>query len=592
MADTTFVDQQTVVPASWLNDVNDFTYSGEFNNNPFRHIPESEWAGLRAGTSTYDCTTAIQAAITSAIADKTRTVYIEGKLNVTAPLTYTGNIAFKGVCADNIFTNDFDQFPVRIRCHSVSGYLFDQPDVIDGSGALSISNIYFDGKSSTGVFSTTWQGLVKSSVTNGTSSFYLMLRNVGIGQSDSATAMLDLSGQVFSSIEKCFFVNWWYGMGARSQGANILGTTISFNKCYFSSLRQVGEFYDNMTDVHYNDCVMESCNTAVAALKTNVTYTNLYSENMGYDPSGTGIVTGLTPRAFGVADSPAIAGNMSAMFLCRYGQMTFHELTILNTTGGRKWFDGVGRSSVLGNGGSIRVNGISLAAGSVDTLFTTDADSPSSKANFEYHLTTKSSAAVISNADSRILTSGYINRQYSDGNLRMTTVDNGLYSLGGTAANTIGTVPTSVFPDGGAWVIGDSIAYANSTLIKGKTSRYVCSVAGTTAARFDTVEFIPSSNKQSVIAGGTMTVQATIDNFGDLHTWEVVAGTGASINSLYRVSMQALTGAGQIHTEALVTTNTLSFSMSWGSPYTITITNTSGATLNIFARLVAVTSCH
>jgi hypothetical protein len=551
----------------------------------------SSYSGYDPSGATFS-TTAIQAAINAAVANGTRTVIITGKPKINAPLTYTGNISLVGACGGETFTNNFDQYPIRINCNAVNGYTFDQPDVVDGSGGLAISNICFDGRSSGGIFSTTWQGLVKGSTTSGTSSFYLMLDNVMVGNSNSATSILDLSGQVFCEAKNSFFVNWWYGMAAKSQGANILGTTVTFQKCYFSNLRQVGEFYDNMTDVHFNDCVMESCNTGVAALKTNVTFTNLYSENMGYDPSGTGIVSGITPRNFGIAFAPNITGNVTAMFTSCYGQMIFDALTVLNTTGGRKWFDGIGRSSTLGNGGLIKINDISLAAGTINTLFTADADSPTSKANFQYHLTVKPSTAAIVEADARILSNGYVNLIYSDGNYRMTTVTDGLYSLGGSTYNTLASVPTSVYPNGGGWVVGDSISYANSTLVKGKTSKYVCSTAGTTGARFDTVAFVPSSKSQSVAAAGTMTITAQIDNTGDLHVWEVLASTGANINSFYRVSMESFTGAGQLYSEALVTTNTLTFTMSWGAPYTITITNTSGATLSIYARLVSVTSCH
>jgi uncharacterized protein affecting Mg2+/Co2+ transport len=330
----------------------------------------------------------------------------------------------------------------------------------------------------------------------------------------------------------------------------------------------------------------------VAALKTNVVFNQLYSENMGYDPSGTAIATGLTPRAFGVADAPAIAGNMSAMFLCRYGQMIFNQPTFLNTTGGRKWFDGIGRFSALGQGGLIEINNLSLAAGTISTLLTADADAPSSKANFEYTLTVKNSSAVIPIADVRLLSRGVVHVQYSDGNLRTTEVDGGNITIPSGTTNGITAMPTTIYPDSGAWRIGDSIILAQSVLKSGFPKKYACSAVGTTSAGFNIVEYIPISKQQSVAAAGTMTVQATIMEARDLHTWEVLASTGANINSFYRVTMQAFSGVGQLYSEGLVTTNTLTFTMGWGGPYTITITNTSGATLNVYARLVSVTSCH
>lgn len=60
MASKTFTPG-TVVDSPWLNDVNVSTYA--INSSPLKYIPVSEWAAIQAGTSNYDCTTAIQTAI-------------------------------------------------------------------------------------------------------------------------------------------------------------------------------------------------------------------------------------------------------------------------------------------------------------------------------------------------------------------------------------------------------------------------------------------------------------------------------------------------------------------------------------------------
>ena len=551
----------------------------------------SDFIGYDATGGT-DSTAAIQAAIDAANADGTHTVFITGKPTVTAPLTYSTMLALIGVGGGDIFSNNFDAYPTRINCNAVTGYLFDQPDVVNGSGALAISNIAFDGRNAALVKSSTWQGLVKAATTPGTSSFFLRLKNIMVGNSLSPTSILNLSGEVFGKSENCFYANWFYGYGAQTSGGGVIGTTFTFEKCYWNSLRQVAEFYDNQTDVQFNDCVMESCVVGVAALKTNVTFNQLYSENMGYDASGTGITTGLTPRSFGIADSPAISGNVTAVHTCRYGQLIFNSYTIQNTTGGKKWFDGIGRSSALGQGGLIELNDISFAAGSINTIFTADSDSPTSKANFEYKATCKVATAVFAEADARILNSGRVNIQYSDGTLRPTEVNAGRYTLPALSFNGITTMPTAKYPNGGSWQIGDVIKLAPSTGQQGYPNSYICSVAGTTSAGWDINGFIPSSKTASVAAAGTMQVNAAQMNTGDLHVWEILASDGANIKSFYRVSMEAFTGVGQLFVESLVTTNTLTFGMTWGGPYTITITNTSGATLSIYARLVSMTSTH
>lgn len=68
MIDTTFVDQQTVVTANWLNDVNDIVF--EHDNvktiNVLSYVPKTEWDAIKAGTSTYIATAAFQSAIAAA----------------------------------------------------------------------------------------------------------------------------------------------------------------------------------------------------------------------------------------------------------------------------------------------------------------------------------------------------------------------------------------------------------------------------------------------------------------------------------------------------------------------------------------------
>jgi len=96
MADTTFIDQTTVVTAEWLNDVNDMLYDG----NVLKYIPRTEWAAIKAGTSTYDCTTAIQAAIDAVHALYVGGTYGGGAGHVYAPAgsyQYTGYTMRRGV---------------------------------------------------------------------------------------------------------------------------------------------------------------------------------------------------------------------------------------------------------------------------------------------------------------------------------------------------------------------------------------------------------------------------------------------------------------------------------------------------------------
>ena len=542
-------------------------------------------------TGATDSASAIQAAINYANTSGTHTVFITGKPKISSPLTYSTMLAMVGIDGGGSFTNSPDAYPNAIRCGGVTGYVFDQPDTVDGSGGLSLSNLCFDGRTG-GVNSSTLQGLVNASTTAGTSSFFLRMNNCMVGGSNSATPILALSGEVFARFDNCFFANWPYGYGHKGGLASILATTITFNKCYWNSLRQVGEWLTNVTDVTYNDCVMESCVVGVAAAFTNVTFNNLYTENMGYDPSGTSTTTGLTARALGVTDAPAISGNVSAVFTNRYGQFIFNQPTIQTTVGGKKWFDGIGRGSASGGGGSIVINDIGFAGGVVSTLFAADADTPSSRANFEYHLTARAGQLYVSEADARMVTKGRVPILWSDTNSRIVEIDNGVFTMPPLAVGGLIAIP-SIYPSGGTNRVGDVIKLAPSVFREGIRTAYRCVVAGTTASKWTVCDFIASSLSATVAAAGTMNlVASSADNPGELHVWEITASTGANIESRYRVSMQAFTGAGQLGVESIVTTRALSFSMTWGDPYTIVVTNGSGVSLNIYARLVSISTTH
>lgn len=547
------------------------------------------------GNGTTDDTAAIQAAINAAMANNSLTISVPaGTYKITAPLTYTKELYIVGNVGTAGPINQLTNFPVVFNCYAVTGYLFDMPDSSDGSGSLAISNLAFSGYNGA-TLSTTWQGLVQGATAAAKSVFYLRLYNVMVGGSNSATAILDIQGAVFFYIDNTYFLNWPLGLGFSTGYSNEdVATTITFNKCYWNSLRQVYEVYNNSSEITLNDCVIESCVVAGAALKTNVTFNNLYSENMGYDPSGTGITTGITPRNLGIAFIPAITGNVKAVHTCCYGQIVFNEYTLRATVGGMKWFDGIGRSSSLGAGGLITLNNLYQASGTAP-LFQADTDTPSSKASFEYAATVGvSNTTFMLTADARLLSYGRVAIPWSDGAARPVTVSNGIFTLQGLFFNGVSALPT-IYPDASGTLIGDVIEIKQSSLVKGARNSYVCTIAGTSGAKWNINSFIPSSTNATVLAAGTTTITGSIyDTPGELHVWEITGSTGsplgANILSLYRLNVQAFSGAGQINVESLVVTNTLTFTMAWGSPYTITITNTSAVTVQLFARLISVSS--
>ena len=92
MADTTFTDGVTVVPAAWLNDVNTATYRTVINvkNQPYSAV----------GNGIADDTAAIVAAIVAAKAANAKLVFPAGTYAVSSTLAFGGagvkNVAYEG----------------------------------------------------------------------------------------------------------------------------------------------------------------------------------------------------------------------------------------------------------------------------------------------------------------------------------------------------------------------------------------------------------------------------------------------------------------------------------------------------------------
>lgn len=543
-------------------------------------------------TGAADSTTAIQAAINFANAAGTHTVRITGKPRITAALTYATMLALIGVNGGDAFSNNFDTYPNRIRCGDVTGYVFDQPDVVDGSGGLSLTNLCFDGRTSAGVRSTSLAGFVKSATTSGTSSFYLRGVNCMFGNGDSTGDMFNLDGQVFSHFHNTMFSKWHFGRVIKSGGSSTIGTTQTWEKCYFTSARQVAEFTSETTDAHFLYSVIESCVTGVASVGNNVTFNGGYSENMGYDDSGTGITTGISDRALGFTDAPVIAGKVNAVFTCRFGQMVFRDYTLLNTTGGKKWFDGIGRANGTNAGGVIVIENLSLAAGTINTLFAADGDTPSSRSGFEYHLTVKrGSPTVLTAADARMLTLGRVPIQWSDGTTRPVDVCAGLFSVPPLTVNGFSAAP-AVYPDGGAWVIGDTAYKSPASLLQGTTSAWICTTAGTTGAQFDTHQFTAWSKSEAVTTGNNFVVPVQLVEVGTVYVYEISATNAAATAQQYHATVRIThlsSGSSAVVAEDLDTGAT---TISYSHTNPITVANGSGVTLTYYGRLVSVGRTH
>ena len=138
MADTTFIDRSTPIVADWLNDVNDTVYGlpstasgkgtaligsedaggwyqattaeGQLQEiaalgpalNVLSLIPSTEWAAILDGTSTYDATTEVNAALT-----KSKVIKIPGRIKITSQIVIPSTAG--AIIGDDPYTCYFDK---------------------------------------------------------------------------------------------------------------------------------------------------------------------------------------------------------------------------------------------------------------------------------------------------------------------------------------------------------------------------------------------------------------------------------------------------------------------------------------------------
>ena len=165
-------------------------------------------------------------------------------------------------------------------------------------------------------------------------------------------------------------------------------------------------------NVEFHACTFEASVVAIAPYKSSVSHFGSYYENIGYDVSATGLTTGITDRAFGLAD---IAGNVSAPVTQRFGKSIFvggkiGPLFAANSANG--FFDGVGLANAAtgvdsGDGEVTDANGTITIdnMGRYDPtgrLFRVDA---TNRGDFEYHVNMPNQRMHY-NEDQRAPTSG------------------------------------------------------------------------------------------------------------------------------------------------------------------------------------------
>ena len=179
MADTTFIDQQTVIAASWLNDVNDAVYSqlAGVPINVFSYLTDAQKTSVLAYNFAVDVTAAVQSALDDGWAARRDVFAPGGGYNTTsATLVLPGtrptpeerakSIRFYGQGYGNpfsslnnggtVFKSTANQPVLKDNpiptLPDINGTVASAPTVSpDAQGSINIDHIRFDGSSGAGI---------------------------------------------------------------------------------------------------------------------------------------------------------------------------------------------------------------------------------------------------------------------------------------------------------------------------------------------------------------------------------------------------------------------------------------------------------
>lgn len=206
--------------------------------------------------------------------------------------------------------------------------------------------------------STTWDGFFKCTKTSGVGVYRVFMEDMQIRSTAVAGgACIDLGTAYFVELNRCRLSHAVNGYSLLAGGSSA-STTVTLNKCYLNFSRQGYKFTANVTDVAFNNCVVESCCVGGHAMLAQVTFNNSYFENLGYDILGTSR-DGITNMGGSVSFGNALdSTECDAGFTQLYGTLTFNECRWSNAhTDLSAWIQVIGTGSAIGGDGLLVING-------------------------------------------------------------------------------------------------------------------------------------------------------------------------------------------------------------------------------------------
>jgi hypothetical protein len=345
-----------------------YTFSiGSASNLPNRHIFDTsvtvvfgdgavrevtiEWFGGK-GDSVTDNAVAIRRALVAA--NGVPVVFAIGDYLINSPISLNGLFSIKlyGVGHGR---NDTTA-ATALFCKNITGYTF---QLTSGAAPMNIAfdGLLFDGFNGVGstlqsysTASTTWLGAFYSTV-NATP--YLFMDNCEIlGSSSESAKALNLQYVFFAEFHNVRVMYIFKGYGVFA-AIPFTPTTLTFNKCYFHGVRQIG-YIQNSAGTNFTECVFESSIIGVATYYGRTSYNHCHFENMGLDQSGLSMKRGLSTKIYPVGGNIPI----NTVMYDHNGQVSFYDCnlgyTVLRSVNDslKGFFEGSGLSGIYGSGGT------------------------------------------------------------------------------------------------------------------------------------------------------------------------------------------------------------------------------------------------
>lgn len=334
------------------------------------------WGGDPTGTAS--STAAFQSAVNSSSVNKPY-IGFNGFYKIASPVTMTGIVTIT-------LEGPVKQISATTATHGL--WVKDITGVVITSTAtlknITLKNIFIDG--SNGVLTYAGSSGTITSIISNPNDAQVNIDGCVLGYISGVEAkILDFATIINSRVQNSFLTYASRGYCVYVDTASgLVPTTLSFDKCYFNYSRQILSIIQ-LRSGSFNNCVFESSVTVGHVQWSTVSFNDCYWENLGYDISGTGYITGISIKNGGINYGAGILDDEIDTALHVIGgivEINNPMLAYLKAAALTGWFRGIGRGSTLTVGGAITIRGGLNFSTTGQQLFPTEAN----RYSFQYNL--------------------------------------------------------------------------------------------------------------------------------------------------------------------------------------------------------------